>query len=78
MGKRDEDCDRYALVYSALDDAKEDDGKPTRSSAKIDESKRAHTMLAMWVRSAGRQSQAEHAVRRGFSSYTERAREGAV
>jgi hypothetical protein len=53
MGKRGEDCGRYALVYSALNDTKEDDGKLTRSSAKINESKRARTMLAMWVRSAG-------------------------
>ncbi|KAJ7669801.1 hypothetical protein B0H14DRAFT_3071954 [Mycena olivaceomarginata] len=76
MGKHGEDCGRYALVYSALDDTEEDDGKPTR----------ARTMLAMWVRSAGRQSQAVHAVRRGFSSTqngcgessTERARERAL
>jgi hypothetical protein len=65
-------------VYSALDDTKDDDGKPTSSSAKINESKRARTMLGMWVRSAGRQSQAVHAVRRGFSLSTERAREGAL
>jgi hypothetical protein len=41
---------RYALVYSVQDDAEEDDGIPTRSSAKIDGSKRAHTMLVMWQR----------------------------
>jgi hypothetical protein len=33
-----------------------------------DHKKRARAMLAMWVRGAGRQSQAVHAVRRGFSS----------
>ncbi|KAJ6592954.1 hypothetical protein B0H19DRAFT_1279736 [Mycena capillaripes] len=38
------------------------------SSAKIDGSKRPRTMLAMWVCSAGRQSQVVHAGRRRFSS----------
>jgi hypothetical protein len=35
-------------VYSVVEDTKEEDGIPTRSSAKIDGSKRARTMLVMW------------------------------
>jgi hypothetical protein len=47
MRERAVDGGRYALVYSAVEDAKEEDGIPTKSSAKIDGSQRARTMLAM-------------------------------
>jgi hypothetical protein len=53
-------------VYSVVEDAKEEDGIPTRSSAKIDGSKGARTMLANWVRSAGGRSVSRNVTR--FSS----------
>jgi uncharacterized protein YjaZ len=56
MRERGVDGGGYALVYSVVEDVREEDGIPTRSSANIDESKRARTILAMWVRSAGERS----------------------
>jgi hypothetical protein len=52
MRERGVDDSGCALVYSALDNGK----RPTRSSAKIDVSKRARTMLATWAHSAGGRS----------------------